>query len=326
MDRRSLRPRRVLDRCRRELRSRTPSRFAVLCYHRVGPPGPDPWNLVVTLEHFRQHVAVMSELGRIVPLDDEVARGLRRSMRGERRFAITFDDGYADGFDEVLAVLERHEAPVTIFVATGFLDQPAFWWDRLEDLVLRERVPVDVLTRACERHGLLPESSDPSAGPSGRCQLHAMLYSTFDAMPRRDVMPTLDRLTGSLGVDADYEGPRPFTKDELREVGAHPLVTIGVHTVHHPMLTRLAEHQVLWEVETAREEFDTLLGRTRRPFAYPHGDANLATARQVARAAFDCAVTTDDRWVSPLDRPRLVPRLNPADVGADAFRSSLLTR
>ncbi len=327
MDIRSLHPRRVLNRCRREIRTRAPSRFAVLCYHRIGPPGPDPWKLAVTLEHFKEHVEVLSEMGRIVELDDEVDRGrLRRAVVAERRFAITFDDGYADGFGEVLEVLEHHAAPVTVFVATGFLDQPAFWWDRLEDIVLRDQIPVDVLLRACERQEVVHAGVDLGDDPPSRRWLHDQLYSLFDAMPRREITPTLDRLAGSLGVDADYDGARPFTTEELREVAAHPLVTIGVHTVNHPKLTRLADHDALSEVEAARDELDGLLGCAVRPFAYPHGDANRATARLVGRADFDCAVTTEDRWVSPFDRPLLVPRLHPTDVGAESFRSSVLSR
>ena len=101
---------------------RRPGRLGVLAYHRVATPEHDPWALSVTPEHFDEHMAVLNELGQVDRLDAALATPLGRCRRRRPTFAITFDDGYVDNLVDALAILERHEAPATIFVATGMLD------------------------------------------------------------------------------------------------------------------------------------------------------------------------------------------------------------
>src|SRR4051812_34481612 len=53
---------------------RSPSNFAILAYHRVGPTRCDPWDLAVTPEHFDEQVAAVCAAGEVVPLAEELAR------------------------------------------------------------------------------------------------------------------------------------------------------------------------------------------------------------------------------------------------------------
>ena len=83
--------------------------------------------------------------------------------------------------------------------------------------------------------------------------------------------------------------------DELRQLAADPLVTIGAHTAGHHSLNRLSEAEIVAEVETARRELAAQLGREVRHFAYPFGGPNAVDEREFAvvrRGGFRTMLTT----------------------------------
>ena len=133
-------PRRAVRLARRSGRAverRLVGAVGVLAYHRVADPAHDPWDLSVSPLRFGDHLAVLRELGTIEPLDAVLdASAWTRCRRRRPTFAITFDDGYVDNLTKALPLLERHDAPATVFVPTGMVDRPSFWWDVLTDLVL----------------------------------------------------------------------------------------------------------------------------------------------------------------------------------------------
>ncbi|MEA2861489.1 MAG: hypothetical protein QOC72_3528, partial [Methylobacteriaceae bacterium] len=58
---------------------------------------------------------------------------------GERPFVVlSFDDGYHDNVAHALPILEKHAAPFTMFVTSGFADRTArLWWVELEEAIRR---------------------------------------------------------------------------------------------------------------------------------------------------------------------------------------------
>ena len=99
----------------------------VLLYHRIGERAEDPLHLFVSPRHFGEQLEVLR--GRLLSLA-RVSPALGERSAAERSFAITFDDGYADVARAALPLLERHEAPATVFVTTGAVDGRApFPWD-----------------------------------------------------------------------------------------------------------------------------------------------------------------------------------------------------
>jgi len=82
---------------------------------------------------------------------------------------------------------------------------------------------------------------------------------------------------------------------ELAELAADPLVTIGAHTVNHPMLAKLSKEAVRSEMDLSREVIEAALSVRPAHLSYPIGDRQSAGAREFAIAAelgFKTAVTT----------------------------------
>ena len=112
-----------------------------------------------------------------------------------------------------------------------------------------------------------------------------------------------------------------MTTEELRELGSHPLISIGVHTVTHPRLTSLAPQQVRAEVTEAARRLEEVLGDRPCTLAYPYGATSPDVAAVARSAGIQRAVTTDGRWVRSREDPLLIPRLHPHDLDAAAFRA-----
>lgn len=98
-------------------------------------------------------------------------------------------------------------------------------------------------------------------------------------------------------------------------------MSIGAHTVSHPILARLTDDAARQEIGDSRRFLEELLGERIGLFAYPNGkpgeDYSPQTVAIVRGLGFDAAVSTewgcsrlgDDafqiRRFTPWDRPRL---------------------
>src|ERR1700722_2067292 len=69
-------------------------------------------------------------------------------------------------------------------------------------------------------------------------------------------------------------------------------MTIGAHTLTHPVLSQLPPELAWSEIAESRARLESALGREVWAFAYPFGDAGSVTPRVVAmtkQAGFDAA-------------------------------------
>jgi peptidoglycan/xylan/chitin deacetylase (PgdA/CDA1 family) len=82
---------------------------------------------------------------------------------------------------------------------------------------------------------------------------------------------------------------------ELAQLAADPLVTIGAHTVNHPILLRLAKDAARSEMDLSRAVIEAALGVRPSHLSYPFGDRAASAAREFELATelgFKTAVTS----------------------------------
>jgi peptidoglycan/xylan/chitin deacetylase (PgdA/CDA1 family) len=266
----------------------------ILTLHHVRPASPQPFQPNRLLEispDFLEQVALQLRRSNvdIVSLDEMH----RRLVEGdfERRFVtVTFDDGYKDTLQYAYPVLKRHEIPFAIYIPTSFPEGSGeLWWLALESVISRNE-SVELVFQGQNRRFDCRTPQEKSA-------VFATLYWWLRSFQSEDELRSVVReLCGRHHVDITALCDELCMGwDEIATLAADPLVTIGAHTVNHPMLAKVSEEAVRSELKMSRSAIEARLGIRPHHFAYPVGDATSAGSREFRIAAelnFRTAVTT----------------------------------
>ena len=189
-----------------------------------------------------------------------------RVKRG-RHVLITFDDGYLDNYTAAFPILRSHGARATFFVATGFIDEPRLpWWDEIAWMV-----------RASKKTSLtLPAFlAEPVAfdEPDRERAVRALLRA-YKELPGDRTFAYLEAVSEVTGTGRPPAGAVSgrlwMTWDMLREMHAAGM-TIGGHTIHHPVLSRLTREEQYEEIGGCCARIAAELKAPVRAFAYPVG-------------------------------------------------------
>ena len=141
-------------------------------------------------------------------------------------------------------------------------------------------------------------------------------YRSLRAGDEAALLSTIARLRDQAGLrSADIVERLCLDWAGIARLAAHPLCTIGVHTMTHPMLAKHGADIARRELRDSRDGIEAAIGRPARHLAYPVGDLGSAGPRDYAIAAalgFASAVTTRPGMVFPGHRHHAtaLPRLS----------------
>ncbi|MBI3701684.1 MAG: polysaccharide deacetylase family protein [Afipia sp.] len=245
----------------------------------------------------------------IVSLDE--AHDRLRAGDFKRRFAcFTFDDGYRDNRDHALPVMRKHDAPMTVYVASDFAEgRGRLWWVALEKLI----ASVDALDAEIGGATVHFETHDADGKQAAFMRLHDWLRTLPDD---RQVQNEVSALCAIYNVDdSRIASDLCMSWDELKSFSADPLVTVGAHTISHCNLARETQTDATREMRASRERIASVLNRPVQHFAYPYGDKSAAALREFELAkelGFRTAVTTRPGMIFPENAVHLtaLPRIS----------------
>lgn len=260
------------------LRKLNQNRVRILMYHRFPR---------CSERDFQRQCAYLASRYRVVSLEDAADRLLRNESVADLA-VITVDDGYADFHDVAYPVLRRYKLPATLFVTTGFVNRT--------DWMPGDRVRYHFARPGIEHVRVTDDAGTVRSYATKSKQNGAELREYLKRIPERTKRRMLAEMDGNLPVPEGAALPaeyRPCTWDQLRELAAGG-ISIGAHTVTHPILSRL-EHpdEVEREILASKAELENRLQRPVTSFAYPNGlreDISQASVDCV-RANFQAAVT-----------------------------------
>ena len=292
-------------------------RLPILIFHSVCET-PDSWERGSILkEDFDTLMEFLAESFSVLSLTEGVQR-LEAGGLPARSVAITFDDGYLDNVELALPILLRYGLTATFFVATGTLDGGMMWNDQVREAIRRcpnadldlNDLGLGVLDLACER---------------------TRIAAFQDCIAKLKYLPvdSRDELVARLVAKADVVlNERVMMNrgdiDRLSRAG----MSIGAHTVSHPILAcvddRLAEEEIL----EGKQELTRLLGEEVTLFAYPNGVPGKDYLRQhvemLQRLGFYAAVTTSQGAANCSSDRYQLPRFTPWDTNPIPFGMRLI--
>lgn len=280
---------------------------AVIFYlHRVGWRDPlrlEPnENMKVSPEFLRSFVLASKSEGWTFVSLQQLWAELMAGRQPRRKIVLTFDDGYLDNMTIGYPVLRELGVPFCIYVTTGLVSgQTRMWWMEVEDLLLGQQeifgpgnalIPCATRDEKTSTFFYLREQF-MSKDPAVQSKAFAWLESCSPQAGGR-------QQPGGNAYALSWADIRELLKDEL--------VTIGAHTVSHPVLSALEPHRMQEEIRVSREVIEQQTGHAVEHFAYPFGTRQDAGEREFAACSaqgFKTAMTTRPGFVYSRHRQQL---------------------
>ena len=257
----------------------------ILMYHRVNTAS-DCLGLTVSPELFSQQLAFLADNYEVISLEDAVTRLTTGSLSGNC-CVLTFDDGYRDNHHFAAPLLQKYNLPATIFVTVDAVETGQFGWSAFDHALLT--TPERVVELAHWGLGDFTLESQV-AREQVVVRLHQLLKKLPDIKKKEIVTQVITRYG-----DGTVLGRIMMTWSEVKELAYGGLITIGAHTMTHPILSRVPPEQAWYEIVKSKHVIEENVGKSVDYFAYPNGgreDISPDVISQVKRAGYRAACTT----------------------------------
>lgn len=261
----------------------TKSQISILAYHRVGPQ-TDEWSVNPLCEKiFDYHINYLSKNFKIVSLSN-LSEMIRNGNLPEKAVVITFDDGYKDNYEFAFPILKKYNAPATVFLATGHVEEKnLFWWDKI-NYVLFHTDMESIDLNPIGTYQLCSNEDKLIAGLNIQEKLKKM-----DNDKKETVIAELINLT-DVNIPEKLGKKYLLSWNEIKKMSKNG-IEFGSHTVTHPILTNVSLDRAKWEIINSKKCIEENLETEVKSFAYPNGDFNAKLSSIVENFGFSSSVS-----------------------------------
>lgn len=250
--------------------------YRVIMFHGVG-------DVHMPVEAFEANLRWMAERFRVVSLTD-VVQGIeqRRTPDARGEVALTFDDGLGNHFVQAWPVLRRLGLPATFFICPELINARRWIWNQ-------------------EARARLKRMTPAARGEFAQAALQMRTDAIEPMVQRMKQLALADRERAEAALRAhtpdfvptpqEHEYYDPITWEQVRALDPS-LITIGSHTLSHPILPTIGDAALAHEVEESRRVLEERLGRPVELFCYPNGSHDERVYSHVSRS-YRAAITTN---------------------------------
>lgn len=132
---------------------------------------------------------------------------------------ISFDDGYKSFYTAVYPILKKHQVPVSLFVSPHIISSNSNYWFQ-EIKGYDEQLLKQILARQMN------------------ISLHTIskfpISAIFKCLPANIIKNIIGQYQQQTACE--FKAAENINTDQLNEMSASGLVTVGAHTVNHPVL------------------------------------------------------------------------------------------
>jgi len=269
----------------------------ILMYHGVAPQNAQA--LADQLQYLVRNFKVVS----LEAMLDRLSNG---SFPLAHEIVLTFDDGLRNNLTVVYPILRQLQVPATMFVCPGLVESGQWLWNHEMRCRLQTLAASDL---AELRMKLLAPGTSVDA---------IVEWMKTLRLQQRLMAETIIRQATAGFQPTDAQGAAFDIMDwnDLRSLDCN-LITVGSHTLSHPILTTLSAEEIESEILESRRCLEQRLQRKVDFFCYPNG-AYDKRAYQLVQKTYRAAVTTESGVIAGgqgLDVHRL-PRIPSAESAA----------
>ena len=285
----------------------------ILAYHRVLPESfirhhPIMPGISVSTDAFTRQLEWLSARFKLVCIDD-VVKGLSDSKPGDEPCcAITFDDGWYDNYEFALPILEKYNAPTTIYIVlTTIGTAHASCFDKLFEL-LHSREPAAVFRCGISRIDDLLDNRKMAV--NDKFQKVVGVARTIAPEQFRCLSNSISQAYRSLSnwceLDSRY---KMLGWPQMREMMSRG-VSFGYHSKSHQSLPTLGQRELIDEIRFPEQEALMHGVTLQRHFCCPAGKYDLQTIRELKDQGYRSAVSLDQGFNYVDTDPFILRRYN----------------
>jgi len=305
--------RRSLGASRRYLLNQLDRPAVILLYHRVTHLKNDPQLLSVTPENFYEQVSLLRKKYTLLKIEEFSDLITRKKKIPRNAVVLTFDDGYADNYQEALPILESLNSQALFYITTSNLDtNKELWWDELERIFLCDAIlppSIDIAIRDKPYHF-------PTATVKERFDIYYAIHPLLKYTSIAERNKVISELQQWAGLSTEGRSThRLVTIDELQKMNASAAAVIGAHTINHPALSTLSYEEQLSEICLSKAFLEKMLDKEVEHFSYPFGskkDYNRNSIKACKESGFKivCAnyYNQAHSWTDIFQVPRILVR------------------
>ncbi len=180
----------------------------------------------------------------------------------------TVDDGYADFGRVAWPIFKEFGCPASLFVVPTMVEQRDwFWWDKVDFILRVARKPRVSITLGEKRLDLRWHDEH------SRVATFETMVSELKNVPTGECLGGIRELAAFLGVALPNSAPSCYEVLDWTSLRAleRDGVTIGPHSMTHPVLSRCSHEQVREEIVGSIHSLRNHLVRPLSVFCFPNG-------------------------------------------------------
>ena len=258
---------------------------------------------------FERNLRWLRDRFRIVPLGTLI-QAVQDASPPRRDIALTFDDGLDNHFSAAYPILQKLQIPATFFVCPDLMERNVWLWNH-EVRARLKTLPHAAFHAFCR--GI-------DAAPTDAETLVAWMKS-LTLVQRQGIEAEVRQATPAFTPTAEDRQRFDLMRPEQLRALDPTLITVGSHTLTHPILPGLDDASLAREVSRSREQLEQQLDRVVDLFCYPNGANDVRVRAAVARS-YRAAVATQSGFVDAATRDLFcLPRISmPASTATLAWR------
>lgn len=254
--------------------------LAVVTYHGVVPPGynfvdPSLDGNLVSADVLQQHIRLLKSRYHVVDPLDVLAWSEGKCELPSKAVLLTCDDGLLNHLTDMLPVLQQEDVKCLFFVtgASAGLERRMLWYEEL--FLIFAHASGGPFEIACDGITIRGEMGSREQRRAIWWSSVKRLSQVCESKRQSFVESARQRLRFEKQcLDPDSAEGRRFgllTCAEIRELAAAGM-TIGAHTMSHPVLSQLPAELAWAEIHDCRYRLESILQSQVWAFAYPFGD------------------------------------------------------
>ena len=197
-----------------------------------------------------------------ISIDELVETAKGKKIFPKSSVIFTVDDGWKENKTNIAAVANKYQIPVTIFASTEpIATGDAYWWSYVA---------------AGIKKGIVTES-----------------VQELKKIKNEERLNIVNTVRQKLSLEREA-----LTINELEEISNTPYVSIGSHTVTHPILSSCSNEQSKFEISQSKEILEKWLRKSTDHFAFPNGDFTNREIEYLKKSGYTTAFTTKPDYIT----------------------------